>query len=829
MVRRSSALGGAMLAAALLAGCASARPQATPTPRRGDGGAGAEARRTGPKPYKEVVTARAVTDSGLIHVHQLGSDTLYFEIPVARLGQEMLVVSRIARTATGIGYGGEQVNQEVVRWERQGSRVLLRTVTYVNVAEDSLPISLAVRASNFEPVVAALPILAFGADSASLVVDAGALFLKDVALFSIGAGRREAFQVRRLDEARTFLSAVRSFPRNVETRVVLTYEAGRAPSNQSTGSISIEMNHSMILLPERPMTQRLWDERVGFFRIEQTDYGRDVQRAETRRYIRRWRLEPRDTAAFLRGELVEPVKPIVYYIDPATPLKWRKYLKQGVEDWNRAFEEAGFRNAIVAKDPPTPEEDPEFSPEDARYSVIRYFSSDIQNAYGPNVADPRTGEILESDIGWYHNVMNLLRNWYLIQTAAVNPAARKLDFDDEVMGELIRFVSAHEVGHTIGLPHNMKASSAYPVDSLRSGAFTRRMGTAPSIMDYARFNYVAQPGDSGVSLHPAIGPYDLWAIRWGYRPVIGAATPDEEKRTLDAWVREREGNDLYRFGDPSTIDPTSQTEDLGDDGVKASDYGIENLKRILPELRSWSHRPGADYAQLRELYDQVLVQWTRYMGHVATIIGGVTYTRKAMDQAGPVYEIVPKARQQAAMDFLVRQAFRTPAWMIDRETLARIDHATGAVERLRQRQIGALAMVLEPRRLQRLIESEAAAGREAYGLGEALGDVRRGVWTELAAGRAADAYRRNLQRGYVERMRFLMTEELPPIPPQLRQFATFTDVMVGQSDIRPFVRAELETLRGEIRAALPRTADRATRVHYNDVLARIQDILEPRR
>ncbi|MEO8634728.1 MAG: zinc-dependent metalloprotease [Gemmatimonadales bacterium] len=778
------------------------------------------------KAFKDLITDRARSDSGLFVVYVQG-DSTFFEIPNALLGRDMLLVSRIARTATKIGYGGEETNEGVVRWERQGDKILLRTVSYLNVADDSLPIARAVEAANLTPIIAALPIVAYSGDSTATLIDISKLYTGDIPLFGLDRGRRETYVVRRLDDNRSYLAAARSYPRNIEVRAVLTYEAGKPPSNQETGTITLEMSHSMIILPEHPMQARVWDERVGFFRIDQTDYGRSEQRAVDRRYITRWRMEPRDTAAFLRGELTEPVKPIVYYIDPATPLKWRPYLKQGIEDWNAAFAEAGFKNAIIAKDPPTAEEDPEFSPEDVRYSVIRYFPSDIENAYGPSVVDPRSGEILESDIGWYHNVMNLLRNWYLIQTAAVNPAARSVQFADSTMGELIRFVSSHEVGHTIGLPHNMKASSAYPVDSLRSPSFTRRMNTAPSIMDYARFNYVAQPGDGDVSLHPGIGIYDHWAIRWGYRPIPAATSADGEKRMLDGWILEHAGDSLYRFGDPSQIDPTSQTEDLGDDGVKASTYGIANLKRILPNLSTWSFEPGEDYSQLSELYNQVIGQWARYMGHVTAIVGGVEQTRKAQDQPGPVYTILPRARQVQAVKFLAAQAFATPTWMLNREILSRIEHA-GAVDRLRGRQVGVLNNLLEPRRMQRLIESEAAIGKDAYTLADLFADAHAAVWSELTEAGPIDEYRRNLQRGYLERLTFLMTQELPPIPPEFARFITVTNVNVAQSDIRAFARGDLERIKRGAAAAAGRTRDSATRLHLRDVVARVEKILDPK-
>ena len=545
------------------------------------------------KPYSKVVTKEHTSDDGLFKVHTK-DDSYLFEIPDSLLQREMLMVTRIAKTAGGLGFGGAKANTQVLRWEKKKKHILLRIVSHNVVADTILPVHEAVENSNLEPILFSFPIKAFSKDSTATVIDATSLFSKDVKPLGFPKSRRKRYQITRMDKDRSYINSVSSYPRNIEVRHVKTYAANKAPSNSAVGSITIEMSNSMVLLPKVPMKRRYFDERVGWFARGQTDYGLEDQRSKTVKYLDRYRLEVKDEdiEKFNNGELVEPKKQIVYYVDRATPKEWVPYIIQGVNDWQVAFEAAGFKNAIVGKMAPTAEEDPEYSPEDVRYSVIRYLASPIPNANGPHVSDPRSGEILESDINWYHNVMTLLHNWFFIQTAAINPEARGNNFKTETMGRLIRFVSSHELGHTLGLPHNMGSSVAYPVDSLRSASFTAKYGTAPSIMDYARFNYIAQPEDKGVALMPDIGVYDKYAIAWGYRPILNTDAKDE-KATLDAWILEHAGDPMYRFGHQQAggvVDPSSQTEDLGDDAMKASMYGIKNLKRILPRLEEWTDR-----------------------------------------------------------------------------------------------------------------------------------------------------------------------------------------------------------------------------------------------
>ncbi|MDC0106441.1 zinc-dependent metalloprotease, partial [Flavobacteriaceae bacterium] len=594
------------------------------------------------------------------------------------------------------------------------------------------------------------------------------------------------------------------------------------PSNSSTGTISLEINNSMILLPKTPMKRRYFDQRVGWFARSQVDYGLDVQESKSLKYLDRWRLEVKDEdlEKFKNGELVTPKKQIVYYIDRATPLKWRKYLKEGIEDWQVAFEQAGFKDAIIAKDPPTKEEDPEWSPEDVRYSVVRYLASPIPNANGPHVSDPRSGEILESDINWYHNVMTLLRNWFFVQTAAINEDARGVSFDDEVMGRLIRFVSAHEVGHTIGLPHNMGSSSAYPVDSLRSATFTKKYGTAPSIMDYARFNYIAQPEDIGVALMPDIGVYDKHAVRWGYRPIPDAKTAKEEKKTLDKWIRDNENSLMHRFGSAG-IDPSSQTEDLGDDAVKASEYGILNLKRIVPNLTKWTSEDGKDYSDLQTMYGQVLTQFNRYMGHVSSNIGGVYQYYKTFDQEGPVYSHVKKSHQKKCMNFLHEQLFDTPTWMIDNNILNKIEFA-GITNRIRSTQSRTLNSILDFGKMARLIENEAINGKTAYTLIDMMSDLKKGIWKELYSHKKIDVYRRNLQLAYLDRISYIMNEEQSSIPSWAR--GRVTSVKVSQSDIRTIAVGQLLELRKDIKKHKNRS-DQMTKMHLDMAMAKINKIL----
>ncbi|MUP47392.1 DUF5117 domain-containing protein [Gramella sp. BOM4] len=790
-----------------------------------------EEKKNGLKPYNKVITKDAKSDQGLFTVHKVDNDYFY-EIPDSLFNREMLTVTRIAKTASGIGFGGGKQNTQVHRWQKKGDKVLLRVVSYDIYAADTLPVHEAVVNSNFEPIIQSFDIKTVGKDSINktTVINVTDLYTKDVQALGLQDRNRKEYKVSRLDESRSFIDTIRSYPENIEIRHIKTYNAGEPPSNESTGSISMEFSNSMILLPKVPMERRYYDERVGWFTTEQTDYGLEAQKSETVEYLDRWRLEVRDEdmEKFKNGELVEPKEPIVYYIDRATPEKWRPFIKQGIEDWQEAFEAAGFKNAIIAKDAPTVEEDPDWSPEDVRYSVVRYLASPIPNANGPHVSDPRSGEILESDINWYHNVMTLLRNWFFVQTAAINEDAQDVEFKDEVMGRLIRFVSSHEVGHTLGLPHNMGSSVAYAVEDLRDPEFTKKYGTAPSIMDYARFNYIAQPEDGDVALMPNIGPYDKYAIEWGYRP-IPEKTGKEEKPILDEWILEHAGDPIYRFGRQQSggvIDPSSQTEDLGDDAMLASEYGIKNLKRIVPNLIEWTAADGKDYDDLDDLYGQVLSQYNRYMGHVAANIGGVYEYYKTYDQEGPVYFHVTADKQERAMDFLQEQLFETPEWLINQEIFNKIEF-DGNIERVRGMQQRTLNNILDFGRMARLMENEEINGDEAYSLLDMMTDLRKGIWSEVYSGQSIDRYRRNLQRAYIERMEYLMTEEQDEIPSRWRSRISRSNLDVSQSDIRPVVRGELKNLERQIKNSLYSSGDTLTRYHLQDVLERIDLILNP--
>ena len=779
------------------------------------------------KTYDEIIGKKSKSDDGLFLVHQV-DEKFYYEIPDSLLNKEMLMVTRIAKTTSGLGFGGGKQNTQVVRWVKKRKQILLRIVSYQNVAADSLPIYEAVINSNFEPIIASFSIEAKGKDTLNLsyLIDVTKLFTNDVKTLGISNRYKKRYKISSVDTKRSYIESIKSYPLNIEARHVKTYKASEPPSSGSLQAFTVEINNSMVLLPGSLMKRRYFDRRVGWFARSQIDYGLEAQESRKLTYLDRWRLEVKDedVEKFKQGILVEPKKPIIYYIDRATPKKWRTYIKKGIEDWQVAFEEAGFKNAILAKDPPSKEEDPDWSPEDVRYSVVRYLASPIPNANGPHVSDPRTGEILESDINWYHNVMTLLRNWFFVQTAAINEEAQGVAFKDEIMGRLIRFVSAHEVGHTIGLPHNMGSSVAYPVDSLRSATFTKKYGTAPSIMDYARFNYIAQPEDKGVALMPNVGPYDKHSVNWGYRPILDK-TAEEEKSILNQWILDKADDPMYRFGSSQypVIDPSSQTEDLGDDAIKASNYGIKNLKRILPKLIDWTYEEGKNYDDLSILYDQIFNQFNRYMGHVTSNIGGVYKYNKTYEQDGAVYTHVNKNHQKNSMNFLHQQLFTTPYWMLDQNIINKIKPA-GSIEKIRAMQVRGLNNLLSFDRLARVIENETLNGINAYPLMEMMNDITVGLWKEVKEGKTPDTYRRNLQRAHIERLAYLLREE-QKLTDYQRQSGGTTNVNVSQSDIRAASRSELNKLYKLINLKR-KTSKGKGKAHLEDAKSRISLLLD---
>ena len=842
---------------AVVVAAAGCRPSPSPTPARRAPGGGAEAGESPadsaqpagggarapvrPQPYSRVITSDFTTRAGLFKAHRRG-DRLLYESPRSELGRDFLLVTQIARTTRGVGYGGQAVSNRVVRWERRDNKVLLRTASFDIMADTSLPIYQAVQAANYNPIVASFDVLAYGPDSAA-VIDVSRLFTNPPP--ELGPGQRLRGSA---DAQRSFIERVAAFPENVEVEATLTYAVPPPQPGQGAptptpgpfgvgavqpGAASVLMHWSMIRLPTTPMRPRLHDERVGFFSIRQQDYGRPEQRATMRRYITRWRLECSERRV---DSLCYPVKPIVYYVDPATPTQWVPYVKRGVEDWQRAFEAAGFKEAILAKEAPSPAEDPDWSAEDARYSVIRWLPSTIENASGPHIHDPRTGEIIESDIQFYHNVQQLLTTWYWVQVGHLDPRAERLPLPDSLMGRLLQYVVAHEVGHTLGYPHNMKASSMYPADSVRSRTFVARWGHTPTLMDYSRFNYVAQPEDSIplANLIPDIGPYDTFVTMWGYKPIPGASTPDDERETLDRWARMQDTVPWFRFSTSNSLgsDPGENTEAVGDaDAVRSTTLGLRNIRRLVPKLIPATQRPLEGYADLQLLYDRLINQWVLELGHVASVVGGADTREKTTSQDGVRFTPLPRARQQEAVRFLNENAFRTPTYFLDAQILRRIE-VEGALDRIRSAQTRVLSRLLDDSRMERMIEFEALAanGRDVYPLADMLVDVRRGIWSEVTSGAEIDAVRRNLQRAYLE----LFDAKLNPPAPRIAPVGPPGPVVIPpgsrqSSDARALLRGELTALDAQIAGVLSRVRDRVTRYHLMDVRHQIRRILDPER
>jgi hypothetical protein len=786
----------------------------------GPGGAGEPT----PRPFAQVITSRATTKKGVFNVHQVGS-TLYFEIPAKELSKDFVITTVLAGTTTSVGIGGTLGPDRVIRFERRGNRVDVRDVSFANVATDTT--LLGKRAMDLitqHPIIATLNVAAYGADSAP-VVDVTRMFTGGVQEFTASGQRAQ------VAADRSYIAKFAAFSRNVNVTAVQTFTPQAAPGGAAgggrggaPGNTTESYTFSIVRLPDEPMMPRLNDARVGFFGETKTDFGSPELRVTQRRYIARWRLECSDQKV---GELCVPKKPITYYVDPATPAWLVPFVKAGIEEWQSAFEMAGFSKGIVAADAPN---DPDFSGEDATVAMVRWLPSAVANAVGPSTTDPRTGEIIDADVQMYHNIMDLQRNWYFTQVGHLDPRAQKFPFPKDLMGRLVQFVVSHEVGHTLGFPHNFKASSMYPLDSLRSKTWVAKMGHSPSVMDYARFNYVAQPED-GIALEdlvPRVGPYDRYAVMWGYKPIPGARTPEAELPTLDQWARQQDETPWFRFASDAGAggaDPGEQSEAIGDaDAVRATTLGFKNIERLMKIMEpAATANPLDDHSMLRTTYGNLMGQWATEAAHVTRIVGGVDKQEKRLSQPGPVYTPVSKARQQAAMKFLNEQVFSTPKYLILPEVLRKIEFE-GNLNRITSAQARSLSSLVANAKMQRMVELEelAANKREVYTLGEMLTDLRRGLWSEIYAGKPIDAYRRRLQAAYLS----AMADKINPAPAPAAGPGGPGGGGAGTRDFRGLLKDEMRVLDRELAAAIGRTSDRTTRAHLQDARDEITKMLK---
>lgn len=705
----------------------------------------------GPVSLAKFIKPSAKIMRGMTTVYQQ-DNKYYININDTLLGRDIRMVSRLSKGAEGIrtdftGYAGDDINSAVFRFEKgPNNKIFMRTITFKERSNEILPEN--VEASNVTAIAFSFDIKAQSSDKKDNIIDVTDLLLTDTEYIFFRKRDKSTYKLGGLQKDKSYIKSVKTFPINTEFRVVHTYA-----KQNGNPTATFELNSSFVLLPKVPMTPRYADSRVGYFTVNYTDFDRHPQRVERTALITRWRLEPKpeDMEKYKRGELVEPAKPIVFYIDPTTPKEWVPYLIQGVNDWQPAFEKAGFKNAIYALEAPTFEEDSTWSLEDARHSAIVYKPSSTPNASGPHINDPRSGEIIESHVNWYHNVMSLLHKWYFIQCSPSDPAARKMTLDTELMGELIRFVSSHEVGHTLGLRHNFLASAIYTPEQLRDVEFLKENGHATSIMDYARFNYVAQPGDNipRELLFPRINHYDNWAIEWGYRRFPEIDDPEKELTKINQWVIEKIKNPLYQFGtESSQSDPRLQSEDLGNNHMVSNEYGIKNLKYIMNNIIEWTSIPNQDYETLKDYYGEVLKQYRRYINHVARWIGGVYEEPKTVEQAGAVYTHVEKSKQKEAWDFLKRHFFSPQTWIIPDEVLNKI--VTRGDLTMSTTYSAVLKNMMSKRVMMNLCNDELVNGNKGYTMEQFYADMNAAVWTPLSSDKAKAMCQRILQKCYVK-------------------------------------------------------------------------------
>lgn len=772
--------------------------------------------------YAKLIKKGGIERNGLFTVRKI-EEKWYFEIPDTLLNRYLLCVTRLKTAPDNFGmYAGEKVNEQTIYFEQRTDKTLsLRAFVNVQQADSTHNIYTAVANSSANPIIASFNVIGRNPKTKSQLIDVTDFFKQDNSIISFSSSFKTAQKLGNVALDRSYVEDMRPYPINVEINAMRTFSASPSniPAANRVGAVSVGLNVSIVLLPKQPMAKRLFDPRVGFFASRFVKFGDDQQRTEAEAYIHRFRLEPRkeDMKKYLKGQLVEPKKQIVFYIDPATPKQWQKYLILGVNDWNVAFEQAGFKNAIVAKPWPN---DPSMSMEDARFCVIRYLPSEISNAYGPNIADPRSGEIIECHVGWYHNVMKLLQEWYMIQAGAVDKRARTLPLNDELMGDLIRFVSSHEIGHCLGLRHNMGASYATPVEKLRDKAWVEAHGHTASIMDYARFNYVAQPEDniSSKGIYPRVGDYDKWAIEWGYRYYADKYKDEyaEQEALADITTQRVKANPRLWFGgEGNNEDPRAQREDLSDNVMKANTYGLKNLKYIVQNLPQWTKQPNDKYDYLLGMHQAATQQYRRYLNHVLKYIGN-RYVGFVGDKE--VYKEVPKEKVKEAVAYIDQHLFTTPLWLYPQEITDKIGvDVDGSILGL---QNTTLAYLLAEGVLYR-VANQALVSQKPYTADEYLDDVFAAVWKPLNASEARqNTYRRGAQRAYIEQLGKLINPENKTDKIALNQV----------SDVRIFALQNLNKVEKYLQQALQgEAANSINQLHYQQLLKDINNIKEPKK